>query len=144
MPNFSQSYGRDIRLDINLPHGGVLTLPEIIDYDIKPTNHTDSYVNISGRPTHNVIPQGGSGTINLKRVDSTIEDFQAAFEANFYAGAAQLKGTLTETISNPDGSVAQYQCQGVTLMVEDMGTWKGETAVSQNIKFMYETFVKVA
>ncbi len=144
MTNFNQSYGRDIRLDINLPNGGVLTLPEITDYDIKPSTHTDSYVRIDGRPRHNSIPSGGAGTINVKRVDSTIEDFQAAFEANFYAGAAQLKGTLTETINNPDGTVSQYQCQGVTLVVEDMGSWKGETSVSQQIKFMYETFVKVA
>lgn len=144
MPNFQQSYGRDIRLDINLPNGGVLTLPEITDYDVKPTNHTDSFIRISGKPTHNVIPQGGTGMIHIKRVDSTIEDFQAAFEANYYAGAALLKGTITETIANGDGTVAQYQCQGVTLMIEDMGSWKGETAVSQGIKFMYETFVKVA
>jgi hypothetical protein len=143
MSNFAQSYGRDIRLDINLADGSVLTLPEIIDYDIKPTNHTDSFVNIQGRPVHNVIPQGGNLTINLKRVDSTIEDFQAAFEANYYAGAPLLKGTLTETISNPDGSIIQYQCQGVVLIIEDMGTWKGETAVSQQIKGMYETFVKI-
>lgn len=143
MTAFGQSYGRDIRLDINLPNGGVLTLPEITDVDIKPTNHTDSFIRLDGRPIHNVIPQGGNGTINLKRVNATLEDFQAAFEANYYAGAAQLKGTITETINNPDGSVSQYQLQGVVLIVEDLGSWKGETAVSQQIKFMYEAFVKV-
>ncbi len=143
MTVFAQSYGRDIRLDINLPNGGVLTLPDITDYDIKPTNHTDTFILINGRPIHNVIPQGGTGTLNIKRVDATLEAFQAAFEANFYAGAPQLKGTVTETIANPDGSVSQFQLQGVSLMVEDLGTWKGETAVSQQIKFMYEVFVQI-
>ncbi len=144
MGNFGQSYGRDIRLDINMATGGVLTLPDITDYDVKPTNHTDTFILINGRPVHNVIPNGGNGTISLKRVDSTVEDFQAAFEANYYAGAPQLKGTLTETISNPDGTVSQYQLQGVSLIVEDMGAWKGETAVTQQLKFIYEIFTKVA
>lgn len=144
MSNFGQSYGRDIRLDFNMADGSVLTLPDITDYDIKPSNKTDSFVLINGRPIHNVIPAGGSGSVSLKRVNSAIEDFQAAFEANYYAGAAQLKGTLTETIVNPDGTVSQYQCQGVSLTIEDMGSWKGETAVTQSLKFMYEIFSKIA
>ncbi len=143
MPNFGESYGRDIRLDINLPNGGILTLQEIESYDKKPDNHIDSFVNISGRKINNVIPQGGSGEITLKRVDSTVESFQAQYEANFYAGGQQLKGTITETISNPDGSISQFQVQGVSLLVEDLGTWRGETAVTQKIKYLYEAFVQV-
>ncbi len=143
MPNFAESYGRDIRLDINLPNGGVLTIPEITDVEYKPANHIDSFNLINGKPVHNVIPQGGSGTINLKRVDSTLEDFQAAFEANFYAGSAQLQGVITVTISNGDGSISEYQLQGVVLHIEDFGNWKGETAVSQRMGFFYANFVKI-
>ncbi|MHB8354986.1 MAG: hypothetical protein ACYDCF_11205 [Burkholderiales bacterium] len=144
MSNFGQSYGRDIRLDFNLASGVILTLPEIEDYNIKPSTHVDKFTIMSGKVKHNAIPQGGDGTIKLKRVDSTVEDFQAAFEASFFAGAAQIKGTLTETIANPDGTIKQYQCLGVVLIIEDMGTWKGETATTQQIKFHYNNFVKVA
>lgn len=144
MTTFRESYGRDIRLDINLPGGTVLTLPEIIDYHLTPKTHMDHFVLLNGRPVNNAIPQGGEGTIDLKRVDSTVENFQAQFEANFYSGAPQLKGTLTETINNPDGTVTQYQCQGVILLIEDMGQWKGETAVTQKIKFHYEVFTQLA
>lgn len=144
MASFGQSYGRDIRLDINLPNGGILTLAQIEDVDFKPATHVDKFVLMNSQVIHNAIPQGGDGTIRVKRADSTVEDFQAAFEANFFLGLPNLKGIITETINNPDGTVSQYQFLGVILIIEDMGNWKGEVAVNQQIKFHYDSFVKVA
>ncbi|MDE2000188.1 MAG: hypothetical protein KGI52_14815 [Burkholderiales bacterium] len=138
MTVFNESYGRDIRMDINLPNGVVLTLPEIIDIDWKPTNHTDTFTLITGRQKHNVIPQGGKGTLTVKRGTSVLEDFQAQFEANYYAGAPAPKGLITMTISNPDGTTTRVQLLGVSLIVDDMGTWKGDTAVMQKVSFLYE------
>lgn len=142
MSNFGESYGRDIRLDIITP-SGLLTCSEITDFSYRPTPHTDSFILLDGTPRHNVIPQGGEGSITLKRVDATLEDFWAAFEAAYYAGARQVRGTVTVTVNEPDGSISQFQLQGVALLVEDFGDWKGETAVTQKLKFTYQTFVKI-
>jgi hypothetical protein len=80
----------------------------------------------------------------VERQDSTLDDFWAQFEANYYAGISEQGMTLTETITEPSGAVSQYRYVEVLLKLEDAGSWEGDKTVKQKASFVAARRLKVA
>lgn len=143
MPVNSFSVGRDVTLDIIGPQGP-LRFNLITGFHSKP-DITDAKVKgLDGITRHVRFPDGWSGGFSVERQDSTVDDYFAQLEANFYAGLNEQPCTITETITEANGSVTQYRYQQVLLKLDDAGSWEGDKTVKQSISFMAARRVKVA
>lgn len=142
MPLNGFSVGRDIALTLIGPTGPI-NLSLITSFKSKPDITDQKIKGLDGITRHVRFPDGWSGTFQIERQDSTLDDYYAQLEANYYAGMNETSVTLTETITEVDGSVSQYQYTGVLLKLDDAGEWKGDATVKQSVSFVAQRRFKV-
>lgn len=143
MPLNGYSVGRDISLDIIGPTGP-LRFSLITNFTSKPDTTDIKIKGLDGITRHARFPDGWSGSFDITRADSTLDDYFSQVEANYYAGLNERPLTITETISEASGAVTQYRYTGVLLKLDDAGSWSGDQVVKQKVSFMADTRVKVA
>ncbi len=130
MPSLGYTMGRDVAVDINTPTGK-LRIPKIMDFDSKPQLTTNKITPLNGITDELQIPTGWNGTITAKRMDGTLDDFWAQWEDNYFNGIDQQRGTITETITESDGTVSVYRYEGVSYHLTDAGKKSGDKEVDQ-------------
>ncbi len=143
MPLNSFSTGRDVTLTIVTATGplnfnlvtGFHSLPEMAEIKVK---------GIDGITRHARFFDGWRGGFDVERSDSTVDDYFAQLESNFYSGINEIGATITETIAEPNGSVTQYRYLNVLLKLDDAGGWMGDQTVKQKISFVSSQRKKVA
>lgn len=135
--------GRDSQLTI-MGSAGPMTFNIITDFDSKPQYKKVQSEGLDGVTRFRNLPAGHTGTFKLDRADSMATDYFAQQEANFFSGLAPDNVTITQTVTEANGAVSQYQWIGVTLALEDAGNWKGLDKVSQTINFSASRMVKVS
>jgi hypothetical protein len=143
MPLNGFSVGRDISLDIIGP-SGPLRFNLITGFNSKPDITDQKIKGLDGITRHVRFPDGWSGSFDITRSDSTIDDYFAQLEANYYAGLNEQPITITETITEVSGAVTQYRYLQVLLKLDDAGQWQGDQAVKQKLSFVAARRVKVA
>jgi hypothetical protein len=142
MPVNGYTVGRDVVLRVIRGDGTVLAIPGLTNFRKKPDMSDHKVVKIDGNVDHLVFPGGWSGSFELDRTDASIDNFMAEFEANYYAGQNVLPGTISESITEANGSVSQYKYIGVVLKPTDMGEAAGDKTVKQTLEFMASRRVK--
>lgn len=143
MPVNGFTVGRDVSLDIIGPSGplrfslitGFMAKPDITDQKIK---------GLDGITRHVRFPDGWSGSFDIERENSLVDDYFAELEANYYAGLNEKSCTITETITEVSGAVTQYQFVGVLFKLDDAGDYKGDATVKQKLSFVSSRRLKVA
>ena len=135
--------GRDIALDV-IGAQGPLRFNQIISFMSKPDTTDQKIKGLDGITRHLRFPDGWSGSFEIERQDSTVDDYFTQIEANYYAGLNEIPVTVTETITEVNGSVSQYRYLQVILVLEDAGTYKGDASVHQKVRFMSARRVKVS
>jgi hypothetical protein len=70
-----------------------------------------------------------------ERMDATLDDFWAKWEDNYYNGIDQPRGTITETITEANGTVSVYRYEGVSFHLTDAGNKQGEKTINQTLTF---------
>ena len=143
MPQNGFSVGRDISLDIIGPNGP-LQLSLITDFSRRPVTTDQKVKGLDGITRHVRFPDGWAGKLSIERQDSTLDDYFAQLEDNFYNGLSESPLTITETITEVSGAVSQYRYVGVLLTFEDAGDWKGDSTVKQSVGFVAARRVKVS
>ena len=137
--------GRDVSVDIITPYGAIQLDPDMIDdFHPQPVTVNQKFKGLSGNPMHEVIPDGHRGSFSVRRKDSTLDDWWARFEADYYAGVKLPVSTITETITNVDGSVSQFRYTGVVFDIEDLGQRKADQAIVAKLNFQASRRSKVA
>ena len=142
MPTNNFSTGKDITLVVQLP-GGALQL-NLTDFGYRPKTTTIESKKLDGEKQHAYIPDGYDLSFKVDRMDSSVDDFWAAYEAAYYAGVNQLSGTIYQTIAESDNSVSQWSFIGVVVKVDDLGSWSGDKKVEQSLSGMATQRIKVA
>lgn len=143
MPVNGFSVGRDVSLDL-IGASGPLRFNLITGFQSKP-DITDSKIKgLDGITRHVRFPDGWSGSFSIERQDSTVDDYFAQLEANYYAGLNEQPVTITETITEVSGAVTQYRYMNCLLKLDDAGSWEGDKSVKQKISFMAARRLKVA
>lgn len=137
------SVGKDIALDI-IGAQGPLRFSQIISFMSKPDTTDQKIKGLDGITRHLRFPDGWSGSFEIERQDSTVDDYFSQIEANYYAGLNEIPVTITETITEVNGSVSQYRYLQVILVLEDAGNFKGDASVHQKVRFMSARRVKVS
>ncbi len=143
MPVNGYSVGRDVSLDL-ITASGALKLNQITGFGSQMVMAEVKVKGIDGITRHVRMPDGWSGKFSLERQDSTLDDYFAQIEANYYAGLTEQPVTLTETIQEVNGSITQYRYMNVLLKYDDAGEWRGDGTVKQSLGFIAARRVKIA
>lgn len=115
---------------------GVEQFSIIESFSSKEDATTDKIIAMDGTVRHPKFHQGWSGTFVLERNTPFTDAYFAAQEASYYLGADQIAATITETITENDGTVSQWQYTGCVLTLEDAGSYSGTEIVKQSVSFM--------
>ncbi len=137
------SAGRDVSLDIIGPTGPI-RFNLITAFRSKPDTVDQKIKGIDGITRHARFPDGWTGSFDISRQDSVIDDLFAQLESNYYSGLNEQPMTLTETITERNGSVSQYRYVQMLLKLEDAGEWKGDKTVDQKVSFVASRRLKVS
>jgi hypothetical protein len=134
--------GKDITLVISTPTG-VLQIDGLTGFKAAQlTQPLDSKL-ITGDNIYDEIPLGWSGTFNLERLDSAVDDYFAADENGYFTGVKPNSiVTITQVIQENVGTTI-YRFAGVALKFEDAGEWRGDQKVMQSISFKASRRLKV-
>lgn len=143
MPVNNFSVGRDISLTI-VTASGPLNLNLITGFRSKPEMAEVKVKGLDGLTRHARFYDGWTGGFDIERQDSTVDDYFAQLEANYYQGINEQPATITETISEPNGAVTQYRYMQVLLKLDNAGEWKGDSTVKQQISFIAAQRRKIA
>lgn len=123
---------------------GVQKFAILESFTAKPDSPTLKEIAIDGTTRHPHLPQGWSGTCVFQRGNHFLDDYIAAQETNYYLGGDQINLTITQSISELDGSVTQWQFTGVVPTLEDGGNYSGTEIVKQTMSFMGARRFKLA
>lgn len=144
MPQSGLNIGSDARFDF-YPASGHIALPTLLKFTSKKLTKKLTVKPLGGLPIHLSFQEDGwEGNFEVSRIDSTLDDYFAAFEAACYAGTSQPAGTIQQTISEVDGSVTTWQYQGVVLYYDDAGDYESEKNVIQKVSFLASTRLKLS
>lgn len=135
MPANGFSVGRDISLTI-YTSAGVIGTAALTNFESQQMTSEIKQVLLTGALLPAYLPEGWQGTAEFTRMDDTLDDYFAGAEASYYAGDALASAQITETITNPDGSVSQFAYQNVALKLDSPGSWAGNKEVKQKISWM--------
>ena len=134
MPMNNFSVGKDVTLTVVTSYG-TLKFAGLTDFTADPMTTDLKSKGIDGTPRFGFIPDGWKGSFKLDRVDPTVDNYWAQVEADYFAGKNIQAGTISETITEADGSVTQWQYTGVILRLEKGGDWGGDRKVEQTVTF---------
>ena len=143
MPVNNMSIGKDVGVVINTTTG-VLNIPAaaITSFSSQPVTENESRIGFDGVSRYLVVPTGWKGSFDVDRMSSAVEDWWASYESAYFAGQTTQPGTITETITNPDGSITQYRYTGVMFDLQDLGTREPTKVIKQKLSFMASRRVK--
>lgn len=139
MPFDNFSLGKDVVIDVVTPLGPLQLPVTVTSFDSKPRYKTISSTGLDGKTRQVKVPDGWEGTIGLDRRNNAVDLFFAQMEAGYYSGANLTSSTITETITESDGSLSQYQYTGVTLSFDNAGKKEGDNKIEQTIGFFAST-----
>lgn len=135
MPVNGFSVGRDISLDIVGPSGPI-RFSLITGFQSKQDITEQKVKGLDGITRHVRFPDGWSGSFDIERQDSTIDDYFSQLEDNYYAGLNETPLTITETITEVNGATTQYRYMNVLLKLDDAGHWEGDKTVKLKVSFV--------
>lgn len=143
MPVNGFSVGRDIALTV-VTSSGPLTLNLITGFHRRQETVEVKVKGIDGVTRHVRFFDGWAGGFDIERTDSTVDDYFAQLESNYYAGINEQPGTLTETISEVNGSISQYRYLQVLLKYDDAGSFAGDATVKLKLSFVSSQRQKIS
>lgn len=115
---------------------GVKNFVIIESFDSKEDAQTVKTIAMDGTIRFKKLSQGWSGSFVLQRTNNVMDNYIALQEASYYQGLDQNPITISETITEIDGTISQYQYTNVVLTMDDAGQWSGTEIVRQRISFM--------
>jgi hypothetical protein len=143
MPVNQFSVGSDVTLVI-VANGAPLGVSLITGFMSKQDTIDQKIKGLDGITRHVRFPDGWSGSFDYDRMDSTLDDYFAQIEADYYAGVQDQPASITQIIQEPNGNVSQWRYLNVLLKYDDAGAWKGDATVKQKMSFLAQTRLKVA
>lgn len=140
----NQSLGKDFRVVIVTPTGN-LNIPTaaITKFDAQPVTTNEKRLGLDGEARHLVTHAGWKGSFEIDRFDSTLDDFWALAEANYYNGVNTPYGFIQETVQEPNGGISQFRYEKVVYDLKDVGAREGDKVVKMKLEFMASRRLKV-
>ena len=128
------SVGRDTQLVVIAP-SGTMNLAHVTAFDSRQITQSVRINRLDGNQLGMELPKGWEGGFELERGDSVVEDFIATTEQNYFNGSVSSTSSMYQYVSEVDGSTSTYQYDSVVFHLSNAGSWKGDTAVKQQLEF---------
>lgn len=135
MPANGFSVGRDLSLTV-FTSEGVIGTAGLTAFEARQLTSEIRQPLISGDVLAAYLPEGWQGVAEFTRLDDGLDDWFAAAESAYLAGQAPATAEITETITNPDGTVSQFVYRNVALRLESPGAWAGGKEVRQRVNWI--------
>lgn len=132
LTNFS--VGRDTQLVV-IGAGGQIDLSHVTSFEARQMTQSVRVGRLDGVQMGTELPKGWEGSFQLERGDSTVDDFIATAEQQYYNGDPMTAGTMYQYVVETDGSTSTYQYTNVVFKLSNAGTWKGDSSVQQTLDF---------
>jgi hypothetical protein len=132
LTNFS--VGVDTQLVVLGPAGRV-DLTYVTGFEARQLTYSVRVDRLDGTQMGAELPKGWEGAFEIERGDSTVDDFIAAAEQQFYNGSTVPAGSMYQYVSETNGSTSTYLYDGVTFKLTSAGQWKGDSGVKQKLEF---------
>ena len=134
MPINGLSVGRDVTLDIIDPaNGGLLAWAEITGFESRQMTKMLQSTSLDGSNNYAEIPQGWEVSFTLDRANNNVDAYFASVEDGYFTGVDYAGVQVTETITNPDGSVNQYRYEKLSLKLADAGAKTGDNHIKMKV-----------
>jgi len=134
MPVNDFSVGKDVSLTIVTSYGTTV-FSGLTNFTADPMTTDLKSKGIDGTPRFGFIPDGWKGSFTLDRLDPSVDNYWAQVEADYFAGKNIKAGSISEIITEADGSITEWKYTGVILRLERAGDWGGDKKVEQTISF---------
>lgn len=135
MPINGISVGKDVTITFNDSTGNVVSLTRIKNFSSKQKTSNRETAAIDGVNRHVNIPMGWEGSFEFERTSPALDNYISNQERLYYSGQNVPTATITETITEADGSVTQWQYIGCVFTYESAGDWKAEDYITQKLAF---------
>lgn len=135
--------GRDVSLDINDPVNGLIRFSIRTGFEATPIYDELKSKALDGIPRNAAIPDGHRLAFQIDRANAAIDNYFAAKEARYFNGEADPNVTITETITEIDGSVTAWRYTDVALRLTGGGTWRGNAITTQAMEGMAAMKIKI-
>jgi hypothetical protein len=128
------SVGRDTQLVVIGPTGRI-DLTHVTSFESRQITHSVRVDRMDGTHMGTELPKGWEGSFELDRGSSTVDDFIAAAEQQYFNGKSISFGTMYQYVTETDGSTSTYQFDNVAFRFSNAGVWKGDSSVKQKLEF---------
>jgi len=142
MPQNGYSIGRDYTLNV-VTAQGILPITAITSFKSKQETTEQKVKQIDGTVDTVVFYDGWSGAFMVERKDGTLDRYFCQLEADYFAGIQEGELTMTETITERDGSISQFRYRKVKLKLDDAGEWAGDKTVKRTINFVASRKIQI-
>lgn len=143
MPVNNFNVGRDMTLQIVGYDGTIQNFSLQTTFASKQETHQIKIMGMDGTVRFLELPAGWSGSAGYDRQNDNLDAYFATLETNYYTGLNVQAATLTETITEVDGSTSQFRYTGVVFKFDDAGTWQGDKQIAQKISWSASRRLKV-
>ena len=128
------SIGRDTQLVVIGPTGRI-DLTHVTSFESRQLTQSVRVDRLDGTRMGTELPKGWEGSFEIERGSSTVDDFIAATEQQYFSGGSTDSGTMYQYITETDGSTSTYQYDNVTFRLINAGTWKGDSSVKHKREY---------
>jgi hypothetical protein len=128
------SIGRDTQLVLIGPTGRI-DLTHVTSFDSRQITQSVRVDRLDGTHLGTELPKGWEGSFELERGSSTVDDFIAAAEQQYFNGSNPPPSTMYQYVTETNGSTSTYQYDSVTFKLSNAGIWKGDSSVRQKLEF---------
>lgn len=135
MPVNGYTVGRDVSIDLISP-AGPLRFSVRTGFSAKQETTDIRVKRADGITDHLVLPDGWTGSFDYERGNPVLDTYFANLEDQYYAGLNIQAISMTETITEPNGSLSQFRYERVVLKYADAGAKSGDQTVKQKIEWM--------
>jgi hypothetical protein len=124
--------------------GTIIDLGDVQNVKVTAQKHDIKSQPYNGVPRFGYIPDGFKISFTITRTGQQLEDLQVAAVQRFNAGSVDRSGFLSETITNPDGSVSRYQYTGFCFFLTEVGDVSREKMITQQAEGMASDKIRIA
>lgn len=128
------SVGKDITVTLDDNNGNVVTTRAKMFNSKQKTSNKET-VALDGINRMLNIPIGWEGSFEFERTGPQMDSFIYNLEQIYYSGGVIPQVTITQTVTEADGSLTQFQYLRCVVQYDNAGEWKGDDLVTQKINF---------
>jgi hypothetical protein len=128
------SVGRDTQLVVIGPAGRI-DLTYVTSFESRQLTQSVRVDRLDGTHMGTELPKGWEGSFEIERGSSTVDDFIAAAEQQYFNGNTVNSGSMYQYVTETDGSTSTYQYDSVVFRLSNAGIWKGDSSVKQKLEF---------